>query len=146
MRLPAATVLAAALLAGGGAAACGGDDEPTAEEVVRGWSTALNAGDDERAAGYFAVGARVIQGGAARRLADREAAVRFNRSLPCSGRIVRLTREANRVTAVFVLGERPGRRCDGPGERAAAIFGVQDGEIVLWHQVPPPATPPTQSA
>ena len=145
MRLSAATVLAAALLAG--AAACGGEnDDLSAEQVVRGWSAALNAGDDERAAGYFAPGARVIQGGGERRLADRAAALRFTRSLPCSGTIVRLTRDEERVTAVFVLGERPGRRCDGPGQRAAAIFAVQDGEIVLWHQVPPPAAPPTQSA
>ena len=40
------------------------------------------------------------------------------------------------------LTDRPGHRCDAPGQEAAAIFKVVDGKIVLWHQTaPPPSTP-----
>ena len=49
----------------------------------------------------------------------------------------------NRVVATFVLGKRPKHRCDGPGQKAAALFVVRRGKIVLWEQVAVPAEPPT---
>lgn len=142
MRRAIACALAGTLLAAG----CGGGDGGGAtlrapQEVVRAWSEALNAGDDEAAADLFAPNAIVIQGDAYARLATREDAVSFNASLPCSGRIVELTVERDQVTATFLLGDRPGGRCDGPGQQAAAIFVVQDGKIVVWQQVPAPAGP-----
>jgi hypothetical protein len=41
--------------------------------------------------------------------------------------------------ATFVLGHRPQHRCDAPGGKAAALFVVRNGKIVLWQQVPVPA-------
>ena len=136
MRLLLAISLAAAILAGG----CGGGGR-SAEDVVRAWSRALNTDDNEAAADLFAPGAKVIQNGVEIVLATHADAVRWNRGLPCSGRIVAIERSGNDVTATFVLGDRKSSPCDGPGDRAAAVFRIRAGRIVLWHQVPPPAAP-----
>lgn len=114
---------------------------PTPQSVVRAWSRALNANDNEAAAALFAPGARVIQPGVDVRLTPK-LALAFNASLPCAGRIIAMERQGNRVVATFLLGERPKHRCDGPGEKAAALFVVRNGRIVLWEQIPvPPAKP-----
>ena len=65
-------------------------------------------------------------------------AVAWNAGLPCAGRITDLAADGERVTVTFVLGRRPGQICGGPGQKAAAVFTVHRGKIVLWHQVPPP--------
>lgn len=125
-----AIVLSLAVLLSGCA---GGSTSP--ESVVRGWSTALDRGDNDGAARYFAAGAQVVQGGTITRLRGEADATAFNRSLPCAGRIVDLRVEGSDVTAVFVLGNRPGSVCDGPGQKASAVIRVRGGKIVLWHQV-----------
>ena len=115
---------------------------PTPRSVVRAWSNALNAGDNQRAADLFAPNAQIVQGNLVRRLHTHSEAVAFNRALPCSGRIVDLRSRGHDVEATFVLGNRPSSRCDGPGQRAAALFRIRRGKIVLWHQIPvPPAEP-----
>jgi limonene-1,2-epoxide hydrolase len=106
--------------------------------VVRAWSRALNANDNERAARLFARNARVVQPGVDVRLRTHTLAVEFNAALPCAGRIVSIDVRGNRATATFVLGTRPKHRCDGPGKQAAAVFVVRNGKIVLWEQVPVP--------
>lgn len=116
------------------------------ESVVRAWSRALNAGDDDGAADLFARGAEVIQGGRVLHLRTHAEARDFNHALPCSGRIVALAVHRDEVTATFVLGNRPASLCDGPGDKAAAVFRIRDGKIVLWHQVPVPIGPGEQSA
>ena len=108
----------------------------TPAQVVRAWSRALNANENKRAAALFAPNARVVQPGLDVRLSSKALRLAFNESLPCSGRIVRITVTGNRALATFVLGERPKHRCDGPGDKAAALFVVRNGKIVLWKQVP----------
>jgi len=110
---------------------------PSPPAIVRQWSAALNRNDDAAAALLFAPGARVVQPGVDVRLTP-DLALAFNESLPCAGKIVHLSVNGNRVVAVFVLGERPKHRCDGPGEKAAALFVVRDGKITLWEQIPVP--------
>jgi len=111
---------------------------PKPAAIVRAWSRALNANDNLAAARLFARNARVIQPPLATRLASAQLALEFNASLPCSGKIVRLTVKGKRVTAVFVLGHRPKHTCDGPGQKAAAVFVVENGLITLWEQIPVP--------
>jgi hypothetical protein len=117
---------------------------PSPPAIVRAWSRALNANDNEAAAALFALRARVVQPGVDVRLTP-QLAVAFNASLPCGGRITNLRVEGDRVTATFVLTERPGHRCDAPKQKAAALFVVRRGLIVRWQQVkvaqatPPPA-------
>lgn len=107
---------------------------PSPPAVVRAWSRALNANDNEAAAALFAPGAELIQGVDVR-LTPR-LALAWNRSLPCGGKIIGLTRTGDRVRATFLLKERPKHTCDGPGQKAAAVFIVKKGKIVFWEQVP----------
>lgn len=115
---------------------------PAPPAVVRAWSRALNANDNEAAAALFAPHARVVQPGVDVRLTP-QLAVAFNASLPCGGKITRVQRHGNRVVATFLLTERPKHRCDAPGVKAAALFVVENGSIVLWKQVPVPSDKPT---
>jgi hypothetical protein len=115
---------------------------PSPPAIVRAWSRALNANDNQAAAALFARGARVVQPGVDVRLTPR-LAVAFNASLPCGGRVTRLQRKSDHVTATFLLTERPGHKCDAPGQKAAALFVVRGGLIVRWQQVPVPTDTPT---
>jgi hypothetical protein len=117
-------------------AGCGGG-AASPESVVRAWSEAVNTDDNDGAARLFAEGARVVQGSEVRRLKTFEDARAWNSSLPCSGRILSLTARDDTVRVTFVLGDRPPKTCDGPGERALALFRVREGKIVLWHQLQP---------
>jgi len=121
-------VLFPALLAG-----CG-STPPSPESVVRAWSQELNSGDNEGAAKLFAPGAEVVQAGTAIRLNTHAEAVAWNTALPCSGRLVSIKTTGDTTRATFVLGNRAKKTCDGPGQRATAIFRVRNGKIVLWHQ------------
>jgi len=118
-------------------------NDPTA--IVETWSKAVNASDDEAAAGLFADDATVIQGGQTVRLAGHDEALSFNASLPCGGKIIEQSLAGNEVTATFALTERPGHTCDGTGHTAVAVFRIADGKIVVWHQLPS-TEPDTQSA
>jgi hypothetical protein len=130
-------VLGILLLAG-----CGSHGR-SAADVARAWSSAIDRGDNQAAARLFADRARVVQGGelVLKRHAD---AVRWNASLPCGGRITSVTdRGHGEVLVVFTLTERPHHACDAPGTSAAALFQVQHGRIVLWHQTEVPETDTT---
>jgi hypothetical protein len=113
---------------------------PSPPAIVRAWSRDLNTNDNRAAAALFARGARVIQPGVDVRLTAK-LALAFNESLPCGGRITRIQRKGDRVTATFLLIERPRHKCDAPGQKAAAVFVVQRGLIVSWQQVAVPRTP-----
>jgi limonene-1,2-epoxide hydrolase len=123
--LPLAAIL---LLVG-----CGGGS-PSAESVVRAWSAALNQDDNNTAGSLFANNAEIVQDGHVLKLKNRRQAVAWNSALPCSGRIVSIHSRGQTATATFLLGDRRHSRCDGPGQRATAIFRVVHGKIVLWHQ------------
>ncbi len=114
---------------------------PSPAAVVRAWSKALNTNDNEHAARLFAPGARVVQPGVDVRLVSHKLAVEFNDSLPCAGRITEIRVRGNNATATFVLAHRPKHRCDGPGQKAAALFVIRAGKIVRWQQVPVPTGP-----
>jgi limonene-1,2-epoxide hydrolase len=126
----AASLAAVAVVAGCGSGA------PSTESVVRAWSQAVNEDDNERAADLFAPDAQVVQSGHELTLKTHADAVAWNSSLPCSGKIVSIDARGSTATATFLLEDRKHKRCDGPGERATAIFKVREGKIVLWHQTP----------
>jgi limonene-1,2-epoxide hydrolase len=128
------------------AAACSGaalatTDTPSPAAVVRAWSNALNANDNEAAGRLFAKNARVVQGTLDARLPTQAVAAVFNSTLPCAGRIVAMQVAGSAVVATFVLGHRPKHTCDGPGQKAAALFVVKNGKITLWEQVAVPKAP-----
>lgn len=132
-----------AVAAAGSGAAIAAGRTATPAQVVRAWSKALNANDNRAAAALFAPNAHVVQPGVDARLTSRTLATAFNDALPCAGKIVAISVTGNRATATFVLGHRPKHRCDGPGAKAAALFVVKAGRIVLWEQVAVPASGPT---
>jgi limonene-1,2-epoxide hydrolase len=134
------TALAVLALAG-----CG-SGTPSPESVVRAWSEAVNSDDNAAAARLFAEGAQIIQGTDVRRLRTFEEARTWNEGLPCAGRILALRTRGDVVRATFLLGNRGRSRCDGPGERALALFRVERGKIVLWHQLDPLQEPGEESA
>jgi hypothetical protein len=118
--------------------ACGGKSTASAPEVVRAWSAALDRNDNEQAARLFANGSQVVQNGE-ETLATHADAVRWNAGLPCGGRISHLELHGtSQVLAVFELENRPQHRCRANGGQAAAIFQVESGRIVLWHQIAVP--------
>jgi hypothetical protein len=136
VRIPAILVVALALTA------CGSHTSPSAEAVARAWSAALDRSDNEAAASLFAKGAEVIQSDELV-LANHSDAVTWNAGLPCGGRIEKVFQRApDEVIVVFLLDERPRHTCDAPGTDAAAIFRVEHGKIVLWHQTLPPDETP----
>jgi len=108
-------------------------------QVVRAWSKALNANDNQAAARLFAPNALIVEGSLYLRLKTHTLAVEFNDSLPCAGRVVAVTVKGHDATGTFLLGHRPKHTCDGPGEKAAALFVVKNGKIVVWERVPVPA-------
>jgi hypothetical protein len=127
-----------------GLAACsrGEDDRAGPEEVVRAWSRALNAGDNRAAAALFAVGARIEQFDFVLTVRTLDDALIWNRTLPCSGKIVELTTQGEeQATATFLLGDRKTSPCDAPGGEAVALFRVREGKIVLFRQLPAEAPP-----
>jgi limonene-1,2-epoxide hydrolase len=125
---------------------CGGNASASPESVARAWSAALDRNDNEAAARLFADDATVVQDGEIV-LSDHAAAVQWNAMLPCGGAILSVTQQSKTdVLVVFRLAERPRHRCDGPGTRAAALFRVRDGKIVLWHQTQAPPESPGQPA
>ena len=110
--------------------------------VVRAWSAALNRNDNVAAGKLFARDARVVQGPLDIRLRTPQLAIAFNAALTCAGRIVSITVKGDRATATFVLGHRPKHTCTATkGEKAAALFVVRGGKIVLWEQVAVPKRP-----
>jgi hypothetical protein len=130
--------LAAILVALVAFTACGGDKTASPTDVVRAWSAALDRNDNEAAGRLFADGAQVIQDSETS-LPTHADAVRWNSLLPCGGKITSLElRGKQLVLAVFTLSDRPGHRCDAPGGQAAALFEVEHGKIVVWHQTDVP--------
>jgi len=119
---------------------CGGE-APSPESVVRAWSQAVNDGDNEAAAELFAPGAEVVQPGSVETLSTEAEAEAFNESLRCAARIVALETAGKTVTATFVLAHRETSRCDGRGDEVKTMFRVENGKIVLWHQLPSDTSP-----
>jgi limonene-1,2-epoxide hydrolase len=132
MRIAALALVVLALTA------CGSHKAATPEQVARAWSTAMNRDDNAAAGALFAKDAQVIQGDVTL-LHTKDEATHWNSLLPCGGSIVSVTRQArDEVLVVFRLQERKFHVCDGPSDAAAAVFRVEHGKIVLWHQVPVP--------
>jgi hypothetical protein len=142
MRWVTLPLLAACVLA-----ACGGEEgsRPSDAQVIRSWSRALNQGDYDRAASYFAPGA-IVEQDQAFRLPGRRAAIVFNRSLPCRADITDIRDEGSTTLASFRLREGPGgprASCDGS---ARVRFRVREGRFREWRQLPEAPPPRGQTA
>jgi hypothetical protein len=149
LKRAALALLVAFLVAG-----CGGSGEhhhraPSDRAVIAAWLDALNAHDYGKAASFFARGAIVDQGRPVR-LPDRAAAIAFNRSLPCRGKLTSVEDEGQTSLATFALvagSGGPGSNCEGS---ARVRFKIQRGRFERWRQllgpVVPAAPPPGSQA
>ena len=108
----------------------------TRSASIRGWSAALNRGDYDEAAGFFARGA-VVEQVREFRLRDRKAAEQFNRSLPCRADVTDVERQGGSVVAAFRLkpGAGPAAACGGD---ARVRFRFRDGRFSEWRQLTEP--------
>ncbi|MEJ7751059.1 MAG: nuclear transport factor 2 family protein [Thermoleophilaceae bacterium] len=157
MRALVALVLAFALALGGCTSAGDGGDGPktggeeaekaqterdtptptTEPEKIRAWSKALNSGDFEEAASFFAEDA-VVQQLEEERLDGRESAEAFNRSLPCKADVTDVKDEGETVLVAFRLRDGPGGPCEGA---ARVRFRFEDGKFAEWRQISAPDAP-----
>ena len=119
--------------------------KPTRGEVrvIRGWADALRAGRVNKAAEFFAIPARVLDGtNPLRELPNMGAVREFNRGLPCGAQLVGTERgEGWFVVATFRLTERTGpgaKPCTGAGNEARTAFLIEDKHIVQWLREPDP--------
>jgi hypothetical protein len=136
-------VLLLALTACGGTTRSGGDPTrsgtgsgPSPADVVRDWSAALDAYDNDRAASLFAPNIAIVQGDQLVRLRTHGQAVAWNKGLPCAGKIVSLRQNGSSVEATFRIRSGPHRHCQDPaGAEATAIIVVEHGKIILWAQI-----------
>jgi hypothetical protein len=123
--------------------ACGGtstrkadDSTRSAADVVRDWSAALNAYDNDRAASLFARNIAIVQGDRLVRLRTHGQAIAWNKGLPCAGAIHSLKQRGSSVEVTFDLKSAKNRHCEDPaGAQAIAILVVEDGKIILWDQI-----------
>lgn len=102
-------------------------------KAIREWSAALNREDYEKAASYFAQGA-IVEQVQEMRLADSEAAVAFNRSLPCKADVTDVKEAGGAFLVAFRLRGGPGGGCDGGSARVRFVF--EDGKFSEWRQLP----------
>jgi limonene-1,2-epoxide hydrolase len=155
-RAVAAIALALALAAcGGGANSSGGSDSSTVPgganvadvDVIQAWVAALDRGDLDAAASYFAIPSVAENGPLLLHITTRGEARAFNATLPCGARVVRASSAGNFTTATFRLGERPGPGSCGPGSGSLArtAFVIRDGKIVQWRRVGAGGGPKTPS-
>jgi hypothetical protein len=148
---PAAVLLALLALA---LAGCSSDEEKTKPDplhsyngrVIRGWLLALERGDFQQAADYFAKDALIDQGRRPYRLRTRDLAINFNALLPCRADLIRLRGggHARHVLATFRLRAGPGGDCTG---LVRVRYTIENGKFTEWIQDPDGELPdPTQPA
>ncbi len=121
----------------------------SAEAVVRGWADDLRRGDVDAASARFAVPAVVSNNSPEVRLSSRQDVRGFNASLPCGGRVTKLTEHHGVLLATIVLTDRPGGDCgSGVGGVVQTAFEVRRGLIVRWLRLPDAdaAPPPAGSS
>jgi SnoaL-like domain len=109
--------------------------------LIRDWLMALNNGDYNHAADFFAPRALVDQG-IPYRLRGRAAAKLFNSGLPCRGELVEVEDEGQRVLATFRLRDGPGGSCDG---FVKVRFAFRDGRFSEFVQLEQDAPGPAET-
>jgi hypothetical protein len=127
-----------------------GPADATSTRVIRRWLAALNDGDVERAAHFFALPSKFQNTGTPVLTVDSEVErIAVNTSLTCGARAIE-TGGAGRYTIVtFRLIERPGGECGtGAGQTARGAILVARGHIREWYRLPdePDGTPASPAA
>jgi hypothetical protein len=98
--------------------------------MIRDWLLAVQNGDYDHAADFFAPGA-IIDQGRPFRLRTRAQARLFNETLPCHADLVGLADRGGQVLATFRLKPGPGGPCKG---RVQVRYTIVDGRFTEWRQ------------
>ena len=118
--------------------------------VIRAWANAMRESRAEAAAELFRLPAIVFQGSIGDvEIGDRATLVAFHEALPCGARLVSVQPQGRFVVGTFRLADRPGSKCDAPGETARVGFVAKRRRFTEWWQAPddpkvepgPPARP-----
>lgn len=133
----------------GQAADVPGGADPADVKVIEDWIGALDRGDIDAAAGYFAIPS-VAENGVLINIRSLADAKLFNAGLPCGAHVIKAVSVGKFTTATFRLSERrgPGAGCGlGAGGKAQTSFVIRDGKIAEWRRVGTGGVgPPAQSA
>lgn len=115
------------------------------KKVIRGWSDELRHGHVDAASRYFTVPSVVSNSGIDMATLSTRADVKeFNDGFPCGAKLVKVRRSADHfVIGTFTLTERPGKKCDGPGNLAEVAFLIRGHHIQQWVRGPDPEPEPT---
>jgi hypothetical protein len=117
--------------------AASGPADRRAARVIRAWLRALNRGDIEGAANYFAEPSRFQNGTPVLTLNSRTERLAVNLSRSCGARAVELGSSGPFTIVKFRLLARPGADCGaGVGEHARGAIRVARGLIQEWYRLP----------
>ncbi|MHB1468902.1 MAG: hypothetical protein ACYCU0_00840 [Solirubrobacteraceae bacterium] len=122
----------------------------SAAAVIEGWSAALRAGNQKRAAAYWAHPSTMVNSAGPEgqlgvlRIDSARAARIADETLSCGATLTSTSRSGRYVLAEFTLSVRTGvgasrSGCSGP---AAVDFLIRHGRIVRWLRAPTPTTQP----
>lgn len=137
----AVPLAAGAPLHGSTAGRSGETGQQTMRRIVLTWTKLLNARDNDGIARLFRLPAVFVQGSDVYTLRTAAQVALWHDGLPCAGRVTSIHIAGTFATAVFVLSDRKGSRCDAPGGKAAARFNIVRGKIISWEQVAVPGAP-----
>ena len=123
----------------------GGPVTSAEKRVIRGWSDELRHSHLDAASRYFTIPSVVSPTGIdAATLSTRADVKEFNDGFPCGAKLVKVRRSVDHfVIGTFKLTERPGKKCDGPGNLAAVAFLIRGHRIQQWVRAPDPVPEPT---
>jgi hypothetical protein len=105
--------------------------------VIQAWVGALDRGNVDAAASYFALPSVAENGPLLLHITTHSQARAFNATLPCGAHVIRASTAGRFTTATFRLDERPGPGSCGPGSGSVAktAFVIRSGKIVQWRRV-----------
>ncbi|MGI8559737.1 MAG: hypothetical protein ACR2ND_15780 [Solirubrobacteraceae bacterium] len=106
--------------------------------TIRSWSEALTRSDLLAASALFAIPslAQIDPAGPVGRITRAADARALDESLPCGAKLLDARPRGRYVDALFLLTQRPGVRCDGPGGTARVAFRIAAGKIAEWRRLP----------
>jgi hypothetical protein len=110
--------------------------------IIGGWSDALRHSHVAAASRYFSIPSVVENDDTPMPLVSRGEVQGFLKTLPCGAKLVKTRRSTETtepyVIGTFVLTERPGQKCDGPGNAAEVAFLIRNHRIIHWVRLADP--------
>jgi hypothetical protein len=114
-----------------------GQADQASVRVIARWLKVLRSGDEQRAARFWATGAKFQNSTPVLTIDTPIEKLAIQRSLPCGARIKEAGGPRPFVVLVFLLTQRRGGNCgSGVGHTARGAIRVAHGQIVEWYRLP----------